>query len=200
MSGEVAILGHAEFHSSCVEEGVECSVHDSLGADIHPSACSHLSVVCHAHLHCLMPVVEIVEHAHHHCVCDDHAGRVFLGGEKTEWMTGFNNECLFVGHLFEIFLNKVILEPVLANLACLAISDQFVGIKGDVEAEIVVDHNLESFSCEAFPFIFINRLGFEVACRAPAVGIYSASCAKLFQEFRSNLLMKFFRKISEGIF
>ncbi len=47
------------------------------------------------------------------------------------------------------FFDQAVLHPVLADLACLAVGRQFVGIKRDVEVQIVVDHDLNRAALNA---------------------------------------------------
>ena len=56
------------------------------------------------------------------------AGSIGTGAEKPQWMSGFNNQCLFLGKFFQILLNQSILHPILANLPGFTISNKFVGI------------------------------------------------------------------------
>ncbi len=75
-TAQVSVIGNAELHAAGVKDCIESAVHDTLGADIHPAAGCHLSVVGHTHLHCFMPVTEIVEHSHHHRVGDYDTRRI----------------------------------------------------------------------------------------------------------------------------
>ena len=128
MATEVAVLRHSELHASGIKYGVECAVYYSLRTDIHPAAGSHLSVVGYAHLHCFVPIVEVVKHTYHHGVGDDDARSLRTRGEKAEGVTRFHYEGLVFSQVFEIFLYESVLEPVLAYLPGLAVSDKFVGI------------------------------------------------------------------------
>ena len=199
VAGEITVLRHSELHASGVEERVERAVNDALRTDVHPSAGGHLAVVGHSELHGFVPVVEVVEKTHHHGVGDDDARSVLARGEEAEGMTRFDHERLLVGHLLEIFLDEAVLEPVLAYLTGLAVGYEFVGIEGDVEAEVVVDHHLESLACEAFSFVFVDRLGLEVALGTPAVGVDASAGAELFQKFRSHLFVELLGEIAESV-
>ena len=134
MATEITLIGNAELHAAGIEKGVECAVHNALRANIHPAAGRHLPIVGNAHLHSLVPVGGVVKQADHHGVGDDDTRSVGTGGEKTQRMPRLHNESLLLGELFEIFLYKAVLKPVLTHLACLAICHQLIRIKGDVEA------------------------------------------------------------------
>ena len=47
-AGEVLIVGDAELQTAGVEQRVERAVDDALGADVHPAAGGHLTVVGNA--------------------------------------------------------------------------------------------------------------------------------------------------------
>ena len=60
------------------------------------------------------------------------------------------------------------MHPVLAYLSGFAVCDQFVGVQGNIETQVVVNHYLEGFSLYAFPFVFVNRFGFQISLRPVA--------------------------------
>ena len=73
-SGQVPVLGDAELDPAGVEQGAVGAVDNPLGADVHPPAGGHLSVVGHPQGHGPVPVRLIVEHAHHEGVGDQDPG------------------------------------------------------------------------------------------------------------------------------
>ena len=95
---------------------------------IHPTTSCHLSVIGNSHLGGNMPIMLIVELSDHHRIGNYNAGSIGTGAEKPQWMSGFNNQCLFLGKFFQILLNQSILHPILANLPGFTISNKFVGI------------------------------------------------------------------------
>ena len=157
-----------------------------------------------------MPIVEIVEHTDHHGICDDYTGSVFARGEKPKRMSRLHYKSLLIGHLLKILHNQAVLKPVLAHLSSLTISYKFIrikshievqliGIQGDVEVQVVVNHHLESLAGYAFAFVFIDRFAFDLPLRTPTVSIYASTSAELFKKFRSHLLVNLFWKIAQGI-
>ena len=86
-------------------------------------------------------------------------------------MSRFDYQRLVLGKLFQILHDEAILHPVLANLSGFSVSDQFVGIKGDIEAEVVVDHHLKGFSLDAASAIFVDGFRFQIACGTEAVSV-----------------------------
>ena len=128
MSPQILILGNPQFQSPGIEEGIESAMHNALRTDIHPAAGSHLPVIGNSHLGGNMPIMLIVELSDHHRIGNYNAGSIGTGAEKPQWMSGFNNQCLFLGKFFQILLNQSILHPILANLPGFTISNKFVGI------------------------------------------------------------------------
>jgi hypothetical protein len=109
------------------------------------------------------------------------------------------HKSLILCQLLQVFLDQKILHPVLAYLSGLTVSYQFIRIKGDVEIQVVVDHDLESFSFNAFPFILIDGFCLDLPVRAKAIAVYSAPCEQLFEKFRNQLFVPFRRYISESV-
>ncbi len=190
MSGQVSLVGYAEFHTAGIEQCVKSTVDDSLRTDIHPAAGSHLSVVCHTHLHGFVPVMYIVKHTNHHGICDNHARCVGARGEEAEGMTAFHYQCLVFSKFFQIHFDELVLHPVLAYLAGFSVSYEFIWIQGYVKTEIVVYHHLESFSFKTFTLVFVYRFGLEVALGTEAVAVYSAARAQFFKKFRCEFFME----------
>ncbi len=187
MSAKIPIIGDTEFHTSGIEKGVESTMDDTLRTNIHPAAGCHLTVVGHTHLHRLVPVVGIVEHADHHRIGDDNARSIRFGREKTERMTRLYNQRLVVGQFLKVFLDKTILEPVLAHLTSLTVCNKFVGIEGDVETEVIVDHHLKSLTRQAFALILVDRFGSQITLGAPAICIDTSTRTEFVEELRSSL-------------
>ena len=61
----------------------------------------------------------------------------------------FDDERLVAGEDFEVLFYQAVLHPVLAHLSRFTIGDEFVGIEGDVETEVVVDHHLKGLALDA---------------------------------------------------
>ena len=152
-AAKVAVPRNAEFHSSRDEDRVVRAVNDALRTDIHPAACSHLTVVRYTERSGAVEVLHIVEKADHKSVRRDDSRCSFVRFEEAERMSAVENERLFVGHHFEIFFDEAVLHPVLADLARFAVSYEFVRIKRCREVEVVVYHYLERFAFDAVSFV-----------------------------------------------
>ena len=88
----------------------------------------------------------------------------------------------------------------MADLSCFTIGDKFVGIEGNIEIQIVVDHNLKGFARKALPLVFINWFAVNASFRSETVSIDSSPCLELFHEFRGNFFMEFLWNVAERIF
>ena len=88
-------------------------------------------------------------------------------------MSGFDNESLVIVKFLKIFLDQTVLHPVLAYLAGLAVCDEFVGVEGDVKAQVVVNHYLERLAFYTFALVLVNGLCLQVALRTETVAIDS---------------------------
>ena len=111
-------------------------------------------------------------------------------------MSTFNNECLILSQHFKILLNKTILHPVLTDLPRFAISDEFVWIESNVEAEIIVNHHLESLSCQAFAFVLVDWLAVDSFLRSVTVSVNSAAGRQFLHELRRQLCVQLLRYVS----
>ena len=104
------------------------------------------------------------------------------------------------GHYLQVLLDQAVLHPVLADAARLPIGNQFVGIEGDLEVEVIIDHYLEGLALDAVATVFTNRLGVDPAGGAIAVGVDAAAGGQLIQELRGQLLVKRLRHVAQGVF
>ena len=104
-------------------------------------------------------------------------------------MSTFNDKCLILSQYFKILLNETILHPVLTDLPRFAISDEFIRIESNVEAEIIVNHHLESFTFNTISFVGIDRLRLEVSLRTIPVTIDTSAGTKFFHKLRSEGLV-----------
>ena len=96
VAGEVAVLGHPEVEPAGVEQGDVGAVDDALGADVHPAAGGHLTVVDAAQGGEPVEVLRGVEHPDHEAVGDDGAGRFGARGEEPERVARTDDEGLSV--------------------------------------------------------------------------------------------------------
>ena len=199
MSTQVAVIGDAELHAASVKKSVECAVHDALRADVHPAAGSHLAIVRYAHLHSLVPVVEVVKEADHHRVGDDDTRSLLAGGKQSEGVTRFDYERLLVCQFLKVFFDEAILKPVLAYLSCLAVGDKFIRIQSNVEVQVVVNHYLESLALNATSLVLVDRLALYLSLRTPAVGVDAAACAEFLEELLSNLFMQLGGEVAQSV-
>ena len=196
----ISVFGDAEFESACTEESVEGAVHDALRSDVHPAAGGHLAVVGNTECRRAVKVFLVVVHADHETVGDDASGRQFMGVEESERMSAHHDQGLFVGHDFQIFFDQSVLHPVLADLSCLAVGDEFVGIEGHLEIQVVVNHDLEGFCFDDLAGVFFDRLPVEFAFRAEAITVNAAVLFELFGKFFCHLFVMVGMDIAQGVF
>ena len=88
----------------------------------------------------------------------------------------------------------------MADRARFTVGYKLVWVEGDIEVKVVVYHNLHGLCCKALTLVLIYGFSVNVSCRTIAVSINSAVGKKLIQKLRSQLFVKFFRYIAEGVF
>ena len=115
-------------------------------------------------------------------------------------MTRFNHQGLVFCHNFQVFLDQVVLHPVGTDRSCFPISDQFIGIKSNFKAQVVVDHDLHSLSSCAFSFVLIDWFSVDPIFWTEAIAIDPTSSSQFFQKFWNQLLMEFFRNVTQSVF
>ena len=175
-------------------------MYDALWTDVHPAAGGHLTIVCNAQSGSTVECLLIIEHTDHQTVGNDDTRRGFVGFEQTEWVTGLDNEGLVVGQNFQIFFNQAVLHPVLANLTGFTIGGQFVWIKRNIKVEVVVDHNLESFTFDAVTFVLVDWLAVQFTLWAETVAVDAAMLIQLFCKFHCHLFMMVRVYITQSVF
>ena len=200
MSAQIAVLRNAQNLAARVEQGVEGAVDDALRPNVHPAAGSHLAVAGNAHCGGLGPVVRIVEHTDHQAVGDNHAGAGLMGLKQTHRVAGHHDKRLFVSQRFQIFFDQLILHPVLADLAGLAVGNQLVGVQGHFVVQVVIDHDLERLAFYTVALVLVDGLAVDAILRHEAIAVDAAPCHQLLQELRSKLLVKLFRNITQRVF
>ena len=173
---------------------------DTLRANVHPAASRHLTVVGHAHLFRNFPVLHIVVFTDQEAVSDDNTRCFWFRFEKSERVARFHDQGLMVGHDFQVFLDQVVLHPVSADRSSFSIGNQFIRIKGDFKAQVVVNHDLHSLSCGTVSFILVNGLAVDAFFWTPAVAINPSASFQFFQKFRDHFLMESLWNIAKGIF
>ena len=198
-AGQIAVLGDAQLQAAGVEQGVEGAVDDALGADVHPAAGGHLAVVGHADGGGPVEVLLVVVHAHHQAVGDDAAGGQLVAVEQAQGVAGHDHQGLLVGHDLQVLLDKAVLHPVLADLAGLAVGDQLVGVEGDVEVQVVVDHHLEGLGLGAVALVLLDGLAVELAGGAEAVAVDAAVLLQLLGELLGHLGVMVGIDVAQGV-
>ena len=123
-----------------------------------------------------------------------------MGSKETQRVAGFNNQSLFVGHYFQIFFDETVLHPVLANLTGLAVGNQLVWIESYVEVQVVVDHNLASFTFDAVAFVFVDWFAVERALWTEAVTVDTAGFFQLFSKFFCHLFVMVRVDVTQSVF
>jgi len=178
-----------ELLAARVEQGVVSAVHDALGTDVHPAARGHLSVVGYADGSGPAEVVRVVEHADHKAVGEDDARRRRMGAEESQRMSGLEDQGLVGGEDFKVFLDEEVLHPVLADLPRLAVCDELIGIQGNIEVQVVVDHDLNGAAFDAVSPILVDGLSVQGARRTEAVAVNAAVLFQLLREFPRHLFV-----------
>ena len=198
-AGEVLIVGDAELQTAGVEQRVERAVDDALGADVHPAAGGHLTVVGNAERSSAVEVLLVIEGTDHQAVGDDDARSHLVGVEQTQRMTGHDDEGLLIGQLLEVLLDQTVLHPVLADLAGLTVGDELIGIESDIEVEVVVDHDLNGLALDALALVFVDGLAVELALGTEAVAIDTAVLFELLRKLLGHLLMMVGVDVTQGV-
>ena len=170
-----------------------------MGTDVHPAPGGHLSVVGDAEGRRDVEVLLVVEHAHHEAVGDDGARRVGMALEEPEGMPRLDDQRRVALDLLEIALDEAVLHPVLADLAGLAVGDELVGVEGDLEVEVVVDHHLEGSALDALAFVLAYRPAADRARGPEAIAVDPPSRPKLGEELGRHLLLPFGLDVAQGV-
>ena len=153
-------------------------MHNTLRPNVHPAARRHLAVVGYAHGGRPVEAGLVVKLADHQAVRNNNAGGSFLRAEQSQRMTGHYHESLLTG---------------------LPVGSQLIGIQGYIEIQVVVNHDLESFSFGAFSLVFVNGFSFNRTLGTEAVAVDAASLFQFFGKFFCHLLMILFRNIPESV-
>ena len=111
-------FGKLEFAAPGVKKGVICSVHDSLRADIHPSACGHLTIVGNTKSCGASEVFGVVKESYHQSVCKDNSRCGGVRAEETEGVSRLHNEGLVGGNDLKIFFDQA--PPIRPQVCFLA--------------------------------------------------------------------------------
>ena len=104
-------------------------------------------------------------------------------------MAGHNHQGLLVGQYLQILLDQTVLHPVLANLAGLAVGDQLIRVQGDLEVQVVVDHDLERLALNAVALVLVDGLAVQLALGTEPVAIDTAVLLQLLGELLRHLLV-----------
>ena len=115
-------------------------------------------------------------------------------------MSRLHHKCLVNCHDFEVLLDKQVLHPVLAYLACLSVCYELVGIESYGEVQIIVNHYLEGFSLSALALVLIDGLSIEMSFRAEAVSVDASVLFVLFKELRCKFLVELCRDVAQCVF
>ena len=186
LSREIAVLRDPEVEPSRIQESDIGAVDDALRADVHPAAGGHLTVVDAAQRGQAMEIFRRVEHTDHQAVGDDCARRLRARREETERMPGADHQGLGVIHDLQVAFDQEVLHPVLADLARLTVCDQFVGVEGYVEVEVVVDHHLHGLRLGDAADVAVDGLSRDLSGRSVAIAVYPAPGLKLFEKLGSD--------------
>ena len=198
-AGQVAVVGDAQLQTAGVQQGVEGAVHDALGPDVHPAAGSHLAVVGHTDGSGAVEVLLVIEGAHHQAVGDDAAGSQTMAVEQAQRMAGHDHQGLLIGHDLQVLLDQAVLHPVLAHLAGLAVGHQLIGIQGDVEVQVVVDHHLHGAAFDAVALVLVDGLAVQLALGTEPVAVDTAGLLQLLGKLLGHLLVMVGMDVAQGV-
>ena len=175
-------------------------MNDPLWTDVHPATSRHLTVVGHSHLFSNFPVAHVVILTDQETVGNDDTRSFWFRFEEAKRVTRFNHQGLVFCHDFQVFLDQVVLHPVGTDRSCFPISDQFIWIKSNFKAQVVVNHDLHSLSSCAFSFVLINWFSVDPIFWTEAIAIDPTASSQFFQKFWDQLLVEFFRNVTQSIF
>ena len=162
---------------------------DALRANIHPAAGGHLSIVRHPHLLTDLPVLLVVEMADHEGVGDDDTRGFWARREKPQRVTAHDDQGGVLGELGEVFLDEPVLQPIVADATGLTVGDEFVGIKGDVEVEVIVNLHLEGLALGTTTLVIVDGASLDMPGWTPPVSVDAAIRTQFLEELRSSLLV-----------
>ena len=198
-ASQVAVFRNPQFHTASVQNGVEGTMDNPLGSNVHPAASGHLPIVGNAHFFCDFPILQVIVFTNHQAVGDDNPGSFRFGMEQAHRVAGFHNQGLVFGHFFQVPFDQVVLRPVMADAAGFPVGNQFVRIQGYFKVQVVVDHDLEGFASGAFAFVFVDGFAVNPAFRTETIAVNPAPGSQFFQKFRNQFIMIFFRNVAQGI-
>ena len=115
-------------------------------------------------------------------------------------MTGADHKSLFFCDLFQVFFYEPVLHPVLAYLSGFSVCDQFVGIKCHIKIQVIVDHDLNGLSGQAFPFVFVHGFSVDSSVGTETVAVDPAVFHKFLVKFRNDLPVVFGGNITQSVF
>jgi len=144
-------------------------------------------------------IVRCVEEPDHQPIGDDGARRFGARWEETERVAGADHQGLGVVHDLEVALDEQVLHPVLADLAGLAVGHKLVGVEGNLEVEVVVDHHLHCLRFGDAADVGVDGPAGDLARGPVAIAVDPAPGAKLFEELRRHHLVVFRRHVAQRI-
>jgi long-chain acyl-CoA synthetase len=140
-SGQVA----AEMFLCCRRECFVRALQDSLRSDVDPASGRHLAVHRQSgavELAEFLPVIPVADQIR---VGDQHARRIFMRAEDSDWFAGLHQKRLVIFEAAQRRDNRVIASPVSRRLAAAAVNDQVRRALGHFGVEVVHEHAQRSF-------------------------------------------------------
>ena len=198
-ASEVSVLRDTQIEPAGIQKSDTGAVHDSLGADIHPTTRGHLPIVDAAQGSQTVEVLGRVEHTDHQAIGDDRPGRLGARMEEAQWVAGADHQGLILFHDLKVALDQAILHPILADLAGLAVCHELVGIERDIEIEVIVDHHLHGPPFEGQALVSIDGSAPDTTGWAVAIAVDSPHRAKLVDELGCNNRVVLFWDVSERV-
>lgn len=97
------------------------------------------------------------------------------------------------------YFYEPVLHPVLAYLSGFSVCDQFVGIKCHIKIQVIVDHDLNGLSGQAFPFVFVHGFSVDSSVGTETVAVDPAVFHKFLVKFRNDLPVVFGGNIAQSV-
>ncbi|MPM76282.1 hypothetical protein SDC9_123280 [bioreactor metagenome] len=199
LASKVAFIGNAKHQTSGVKQRVVGSMDYSLRSDIHPASGSHLSIVRYAKRLCPVVVFQIIVHSDHETVGNNDSGCFRAAMEQSDRVSRVENQGFIFIELFQIFLDQLILHPVLANRTCFSVGYQFIRVECHFKVKVIVNHDLEGFSFNTVGFVLIDGLSVQSLLWHVAIAVDFPLFFQFLIKFLGHCLMMLFRNVAQRI-
>ena len=114
-------------------------------------------------------------------------------------MTRIHHECLFIGHLTQIFHHQSVLCPVLEDSAITAVGDQLMRMLCHGLVQVVLDHHHDCGSLFRTMGILIDRTGIHLITGTEAIHIDTSVLFQLLGKLWRQCGMELLGEVTQGI-